>query len=103
MRFEILIGPEDGRIVECQGKRVAIGRSASGNDFEIRGDKRVSGFHAEAIQEGPTYKILDRRSKNGTEVKDKFYLWKERKERLEAPLVPGDVLIMGKLWVRFLG
>lgn len=107
MRFEVLMGPEDGRIVEFQEKEVRIGRRPDKNDFVLSWDQWVSKEHATVTREGEIFKVVDRESTNGTSIRkginEKCDLGKRFGEREEAQLTPGDILIMGRLWIRFLG
>lgn len=107
MRLEILIGPEDGRIVEVNlDREFTIGRIAGKNDLSFPYANAVTGQHGKLIRDGNKVKFWDtgndsKGSKNGTKIK--------RGENVielngkDHELRSGDILIIGKcLWMRVL-
>jgi len=103
MRFEILIGPDDGEIIECSKVEVRIGRKREENDFVLPYDIEASRKHAKVIKKGESFTVVDRDSTRGTIIRGKCHLHPKEGKEGEAELTPGDVLIMGKTLVRFLG
>lgn len=101
MKFEMLIGPEDGRVLEFEKEKVRMGRfpDRETNDWFLSWDKWVSRGHTEVIRGEKDFKVRDRGSTHGTSVKGKSHLQNGE----EAQLMPGDILIIGRLWVKFLG
>ena len=98
IKFEILIGPDDGRIVEFEEERVRVGRKSYENDLVQSHDKIMSKSHAQVRQADDGFLVTDMNSKHGTYVRGRVHLRSE-----EAELRLGDILILGKTWLRFLG
>ena len=112
MRFEVLLGPEDGEQKGREGDRVTLGRGVE-NDIPFSYAGKVSGRHAEIGMEGGKYYIIDmgnrgEGSTNGTIILNKgIEIWREvntpplpgEKELIE----PGDIIILGRsIWLEFL-
>ena len=92
-RFYLLIldGERKGEEVSLEGGRFTIGRKEK-NDLVLP-DPRVSGFHAEVVEEGGNWILRDLGSTNGT------FLDGRRIE--EVPLEHGDTFSIGVLRLRF--
>jgi pSer/pThr/pTyr-binding forkhead associated (FHA) protein len=103
MKFEIMVGPEDGKILEFAEEKIRIGRRLVGNDLVLFHDPRASKEHAETINKGKIFTVVDKNSTHGTTMRKKCHLHPKEGMDREAELSPGDILIMGKTWVRFLG
>lgn len=97
MKFEVLIGPEDGTVMDCPDK-CRIGRRHEGNDLVLFWDHFASKSHAEIVSDGANSKIVDCMSRHGTNIEGRCHL-RESEEELR----PGEILVMGKTWLRFLG
>jgi hypothetical protein len=88
---EIVTLTVDGRSHEVASRRVLLGRS---RECDIRiSDGNVSRRHAELVQEGATYWLVDLGSTNGTELNG------ERVDR--AKLSDGDRILLGDTNVVF--
>jgi len=116
MRFEVLLGPEDGELKEKGGDKITLGRGAK-NVVAFPYARMVSGKHAEGYKEGDTYYIMDvgsdcNGSKNGTRILkrdgEEIEIWKENENPPfpgeKVPIEPGDIIILGRsIWLKFLG
>lgn len=98
MKFEILIGPDDGKVVEFEEERIGIGKRSYENKLVLSHDNTISKSHAQVWQADHGFRVTDVNSKNGTHLRGRVHLRSE-----EAELRPGDILILGKTWLRFLG
>ena len=108
MKFEILIGPEDGQVRTFSEDEVTIGRQFSENLFIIAGDGFVSKKHATVRCEGRNFTLADvgndgAGSTHGTHVKDQSLRTKAHLKGEQVALEAGDIFIVGITWVRFLG
>src|SRR5688572_15697015 len=89
-RFEIVAGPDTGRVSELALPQIRIGRS--GTDLVVT-DRAVSGVHAEITLTETGYRLRDLESSNGTfvngvRVRDAF-------------LQPGDRVSVGRSTFQF--
>lgn len=102
MKFEILLGPEDGEIKEINKEKVLIGRLPEECDIIFPYDTKVSRKHAKVILKENLFRIEDLCSSHGTKVGEK-HLYPKKGSEKEAEIRSGDILIFGRTWVRFLG
>jgi FHA domain-containing protein len=88
---EVVTLTVDGRVHQVTSRRVVLGRS---RECDVRlDDGNVSRRHAELVQEGATYWLVDLGSTNGTELNG------ERVER--SKLADGDRITLGSTDVVF--
>jgi len=123
MKFEILNGPEDGKIIEINKKEITFGRLPD-KDIIFSYAKKITRIHGKFYEKQGKVFVVDmgkegKGSKNGIEVmreNEKVEIWKnkitvykdERKEKEiegnEIEIKPGDTIIIGKnIWLRYLG
>jgi len=66
LALEVLSGPDAGVVVTLRGRALSIG-AAPGNDLRLA-DPAVSRFHCRVVAGDDGYRVVDRRSVNGTFV-----------------------------------
>ena len=98
IRFTVLNGAEDGRVIETDKIPVLLGRHPA-DDILLSRDNRVSRHHARVTKQGDSYFIEDvgpegKGSTNGTYVDGQKIAGLTR-------LVPGNVFLLGAVLVRF--
>ncbi|MHC4852244.1 MAG: FHA domain-containing protein, partial [Planctomycetota bacterium] len=89
--LEILDGDSAGDIFELTGATTSIGRRSS-NDIVLN-DEKVSGRHAEVVQEEDHFLLKDLGSTNGTLM--------DGRPITEVVLSPNDIVRVGRLRVAF--
>lgn len=67
MRILIKTGPGEGRIIQSDRSRIAIGRSRD-SDISLLGDLLASRRHCEILRRGWNWTVVDMGSTNGTLV-----------------------------------
>jgi len=94
VRLEVVDGQQKGRSLESRSDLIRIGRSEN-NDLVLP-DWHVSGEHAQIVFVGDRYVARDLRSTNGTRIlrSGEIFDLSALPDR-EAPLVSGDVLLLG--------
>jgi len=123
MKFEILNGPEDGKIIEINKKEITFGRLPD-KDIIFDYAKKVTRNHGKFCEKEGKVFVVDignkgKGSKNGIVVmrkNEKVEIWKnkitihkdEKKEKEiegnEVEIKPGDIIIIGQnIWLRYLG
>lgn len=106
MKFEVLNGPEDGKVVEVNKERITFGRLYD-RDISLPYGKKVTRFHGEIYKKGDAVFAAD----TGKDGKGSLHgiTVKREGENInikgkEAEIRPGDILVIGKcIWLRFLG
>ena len=78
------------------------------NDFTFVCDPMLSKRHAVVSREGERFRVADvgnegKGSRHGTRLKNRYLKEKGHLTGEGAALEEGDILIIGKTWVRFLG
>ena len=106
MKFEILNGPEDGKIIEIDKEKVTFGRWPD-RDIKFLYAKKVTRPHGEIYKKSNAAFIAD----IGKEGKGSLHgtIIKRGEEKIKikgnkAEIKPGDIIIVGKnIWLRYLG
>jgi hypothetical protein len=107
VKFEILIGPRDGEIIEVAEEKFGIGRGHD-NRVSVPCGRMVSKYHGKISRKGERVIFADtgndgKGSMHGTMIKRKGGEPVEFKGE-EKEIFQGDVLVLGKcIWLKFLG
>lgn len=105
MRFEIIGGPEDGKIVDIDKEIVVIGRDII-DDLYLYYDRTISRHHVRIRKLQDSYLVRDAGaegdgSKNGTFLNNKSMSnWFRNEERT---INPSDIIYIGRIGIKFLG
>lgn len=108
MRFEILIGPQDGMLIQVDGNQALIGRQVSDGGIRITWDPYVSKKHVSVEREGRGFRIVDtgndgKGSTHGTVLYDPSLHEKGHFRGQAMSLEMGDIFMLGRTFVKFLG
>jgi pSer/pThr/pTyr-binding forkhead associated (FHA) protein len=95
---QVMSGADDGKIFTLTKLPFTLGRLPD-DDVSLAYDTRVSRRHARVSGEGDKYFIEDigaesKGSTNGTAIND-------TKISARTPLIPGDMVLLGTVWVQF--